>query len=328
MTTRTSTFEHRGWEIVRLSNGSVEVDLLPGKGGDILAVRVGGENVLYETPWGLPWKGSAPLDGGSHLHFLDAWPGGWQTLFPTSGGETTIAGAAQPFHGEAARAAWDFDSVEGGAVLTTRLRRSPFALTRSVRLDGPAVCLSERVVNEGADAISVVWTHHPAFGGPLIGPGARLSAPGATVLTDPAVPLSMSGLQPDRRAAFPEGLDSDGAAVDMSVVPQLADGVTRMFYLTDLSTEPVVLENTEAGFRVALDWDRTLLPYVWVWTEAGGSKGAPFFGRGHVIAVEPSMVCPEEGYDEAVSNGQARAVLARETVELWVRLTVTNRRTE
>jgi ABC-type microcin C transport system permease subunit YejB len=79
--------EFRGWELLTLRSAAAEVDVVPGKGADILAFRwrATGLNVLWTSPWGLPHRGAAVQYQDSTSAFLDQYPGGWQTIFPNGG---------------------------------------------------------------------------------------------------------------------------------------------------------------------------------------------------------------------------------------------------
>lgn len=312
---------------MRLRTDGIEVEVVPGKGGDILAVRApGGPNVLYETPWGLPHRGTLLPVGGSHAAFLDQYPGGWQTLFPNAGAEGHIGGALQPFHGEATLVAWDHEVDGADLVLTTRLRRSPFALHRRVSVTGDTLRVVERFENVGAAPVAAIWSHHPAFGGPLIGPGAVMDAPACTVLVEEQIPAAGSGVAPGARAPWPTVPDGDGRDVDLRRIPQVADGIGRMHYLVDIGDGPVTIRNADAGVGVELDWDRRTLPAAWVWTEAGATKEAPFFGTQHAFAVEPTTTAPDVGIDRATATGVARTFEPGVPQEAWVTLRVTSGR--
>ena len=95
--------ELRGWDVLRLTTDELEVDVLPGKGGDVLAVRwrKDGTDVLWKTPWGLRHKGEVPTAADSQTAFLENYPVGWPTLFPNGGTETTAKGSRLGFPVEA-----------------------------------------------------------------------------------------------------------------------------------------------------------------------------------------------------------------------------------
>src|SRR5690348_6179271 len=98
--------QHRGWDVLRLTSDALVVDVVPGKGGDIIAVRRSpdGPNLLWETPWGLRERGAIGTSGDSLVTLMEAYPGGWQTVFPNGGDPCVEHGVEWGMHVEAWRA--------------------------------------------------------------------------------------------------------------------------------------------------------------------------------------------------------------------------------
>jgi hypothetical protein len=288
----------RGWELLTLSSDSLAVTLVPGKGADITSVRWldRGIELLWQSPWGLRHRGAPSVAGGSHTRFMDNWPGGWQTIFPNAGPARVVGGVEQPFHGEAALAPWevvDLDEHEATVTLETRLTRSPFRMRRRVAVVGNGLVVEETALNEGAVRYDAMWSHHPSFGPPLVGPDCRLSTSARVFAADPGVP--------------PVG--------DYTRVPGPDAGVAWMAYLSDFAGAPeVVLDNGSADVAVTLSWDADPHPCAWLWLEAGATREYPFWGSGYVLAVEPAWAGLHDGVLLGFEPGQWRTATTRLSV--------------
>lgn len=284
--------EVRGWDVLTLRSDELAVSVVPGKGGDITSVRWLPRDLelLWQSPWGLRQRGAAPTAGTSHVRFLEQWPGGWQTMFPHAGAAADRGGVEQPFHGEATLAWWDVVEVDerdgaSAVVLETRLTRSPFGLRRRISVEGASVVVEEQAVNEGAVAFDAAWSHHPAFGGPLVSPDCRIRTSARRVVTDPHVVPPLTDAPAGIEAAWPMAGDAD-----LSRLPAAGAGVNRMAYLHDFPGQvaEAVLENRAAGVEATLSWDTTSHPWAWLWLESGGTTGYPFYGAAYVLAIEPA----------------------------------------
>lgn len=278
-----SVSSHRGWDIVQLSSDQLEVDVVPGKGGDLTSVRwlPLGVDVLWKTPWGLRPRGERSAAGGSEAKLMEAYPGGWQTVFPNAGDPTVEHGVDWGHHGEVWMTSLDWKPVGPAAIeMRTRLVRSPFEVVKRVEVDGSAVTVTETVTNDAAEAVDVMWSQHPAFGPPLVGPGTSVEAPAGVVHSA------------DGDAAWPT---LPGTGTDLRRVPPPRAGETRMAYLGDLGEGRVAVVNAELDLRAELSWDLSVMPYAWYWLEAGGRAGFPWFSDAYVLALEPATSWPYTG---------------------------------
>jgi hypothetical protein len=75
-----------------------------------------------------------------------------------------------------------------------------------------------------------------------------------------------------------------------------------MAYLTDFDRGWARLTNHDIGLSAALDWDATVLPHAWLWTELHATPGFPWFGAVDVLAVEPCTGYPAQGRDAIASK--------------------------
>ena len=82
-----TTRDYRGWQVVNLETPQLRVDVVPGKGGDLTSVvhLTTGVELLWQTRWGLRARGSMTTPGSSEAALSEAYPGGWQSVFPNAG---------------------------------------------------------------------------------------------------------------------------------------------------------------------------------------------------------------------------------------------------
>ena len=301
-----SAVERRGWEVIRIEDGDVAVEVLPGKGGDILELRwlPLDINVLWTTPWGLRQRGAVATAADSTGAFLESYPGGWQTIFPNGGAPSDLGGVMQGFHGEAALAAYDW-AVAGDAAIemTTRLARSPFRITKRVALSDNGVTVTETVRNEGTSRLDVMWSHHPAFGAPFLSGACRVEAPARMFVADPDRDTDAGDLMPGARSPWPQAQDRAGTSFDISRIPPDGPAVDRFGYLTEFSDGWMSLTNPELDLRVRLTWDLEVMPSAWFWLEARTTPGYPWFGGAYVLGLEPASSIPGNGIAAVRAGG-------------------------
>lgn len=295
---------HRGWETVELASDTLAATVVPGKGGDVVSLRwlPGDLELLWQSPWGLRARGAVtglPDDIGT---YMDGYPGGWQTVFPNGGDPVVEHGAQWGMHGEVAITPFDDEPAADGALrLHAVLVRSPFEVTKVVAVRGDRLELTETITNRGGEPVEAMWSHHPAFGPPLLDGGCRLEAAARTVVVDDARDTTSGDLQVGGRGSWPAAPGRDGAVVDLSAIPPPGAGIDRMAYLTDFERGWAALTNPGVGVSVELEWDAGLFPHAWYWLEANGQRDFPWYQRAYVLAVEPATSFPGQGL-HAVRN--------------------------
>ncbi|MCC6314160.1 MAG: aldose 1-epimerase [Thermomicrobiales bacterium] len=318
----------RGVPAMVLENDAIAATVLPGKGADIYALtaKPEGIDVLWKSPWGLlPMDAGVPSAVDSQVAWLDAYAGGWQEIFPSGGGPCVYRGAELNFHGEASLAAWDVEIVEAGGAAAEircalRLRRSPFRLERTMRLEGdsPVLRLRERVTNEGGEPIEFMWGHHPAYGAPFLSGACRIDTNARTVQADDAFDGAANPLAPDGRWPWPRG-ERDGRAVDLSVVPGADDPPRHtLAYLGDFQGAHgwYGITNTDLGLGAGLVWPTAVFPYAWFWQEMHASPGYPWHKSVYVMAIEPFTTSPGQGLAAAIDkSGTQRSLEPGEALE-------------
>ena len=295
----------RGVRAVRLENDLLATTVLVDKGADIyeLIYKPKGIDVLWKSPWGLRRPGGGhPSAFNTSVSWIEAYEGGWQEIFPSGGGPCDYKGVELNFHGEASTMAWDYDlGGDSGAAelrLSVRLARSPFRLERVMRVEQgqPVLTLTERITNEGGEAIDYMWGHHPAFGAPFLSGACRIDTNGRTLIADDAYEPPHSPLDTSRRYQWPAGGRGE-QSLDLSVVPGPDSPRATLGYFADYDGEHgwYGITNRELGFGVGMVWPLAAFPRAWFWQEMHASPGFPWYRGVYVMAIEPGTSYPGQG---------------------------------
>ena len=315
-----------------LADDRIRVTLLPGRGGDVHAVRDlrTGVDVLWKTPWGLDVRTGRGAPTGSAAAWLDRYAGGWQVLLPSGGGPSSHRGVDHPYHGEACWLPWAATVAAGPGggefvELSVHLAGSPLLLERIVSLvpGRGEVVLAERVTNEGDRPVEYMWGHHPAFGAPLVAPGARIRTSASTILADTALDGPGNPLEPGTSHPWPTVSARDGRQLDLSVVPDAAPGRLLLGYLSGFDEGAASIENDALDLTCTLSWQLDTFPYAWLWQELGATAGAPWFGNAYTMAIEPATSFPALGLGGVVGTTATHRTLeagAAVATELRLRL--------
>ena len=302
-----------------LADDRIRVTLLPDRGADIHAVEDlrTGVDVLWKTPWGLGRRGADSPREGSAEAWLDTYAGGWQVLIPSGGGPSSHRGVHHSYHGEACSLPWAATiatAADGGdhVELRVRLTDSPLLVERVVSLvpGRGEVVVAERVTNESDRPLEYMWVHHPAFGAPLVAPGARIVTSASTILADTSLDGPGNPLEPGTSYGWPTVRARDGGRLDLSVIPPASSGRLLLGYLGGFAEGTVSIENDALDLACTLSWDPDVFPYAWLWQELGATEGPPWLGRAYTIAIEPATSFPATGLGGVVETSATHRILA------------------
>jgi hypothetical protein len=260
-----------------LASDDVELTVDLDRGADVVSLvdRRTGVDVLFRTPWAeraeaVARRGSLLWHESSTTAWLESYAGGWQLLCPNAGGPTERAGVAHGFHGEAAVVPWTLVGADGGSVrLRVELHTTPLAIERTLSLAGPVVAVDDVVRNVSQIAVELDYQHHPAFGAPLLAPGAVIETGARTFATE-AGGRPWPGVPPVDR------------------VPPLDEPRAILGWLGDFDEPWAALRNPALDLGVALRWNVAVMPYAWVWQELHATAEYPWFRRAYALAIEPS----------------------------------------
>jgi hypothetical protein len=283
---------------VELSSDELAVTVVPGKGGDIVSIRYLplSLELLWETPWGLRARGAVTAIADDQGTYSEGYPGGWNTIFPNGGGPVVEHRVRWGMHGEVHYTPFDYELSDPETVtMRAVLVRSPFEVVKRVSVDGDAVTITETMTNQGGEVIEAMWSHHPAFGAPLLDGSARITTGARRFLTDEGRGNASSDLESGGQGAWPLVPGRGGSAVDVSVVPPHGTGINRMGYLTDFEGAWAAITNPSLGVTAELRWDASVFPHAWYWLEANAGTGFPWYQRAYVLAIEPASSFPGHG---------------------------------
>lgn len=306
----------------------LQVDVVPGKGGDILAVRwlPLDLNLMWPSPWGLRPKGEPSTTTDSLIRFLDSYPGGWQTIFPNGGDACVDDGFEYGFHGEACLVPWNVEdfSADGETarlLMSAELPDSRFAMTKEVVVEHHRVTVSETARNLSDKDREVMWSHHPSFGPPFLDEGCIVGSDAKTFIVDDARETPAGDLMPGSEAKWPNAIARTGEPIDVASVP--SGSSDRFGYLTDFDVPRMWVNNPTLGLTAEITWDLSIFPHAWFWLEKNATQGYPWFGKAFVLGLEPASSYPGQGIVNArAKTGTLIGFAANETRSTEVTLSV------
>ncbi|MBI3962214.1 MAG: aldose 1-epimerase [Deinococcus sp.] len=319
-----------GMRALVMENQLLRITMLVDKGSDIIEFlhKPTDTDFMWHSPIGLrnPHRmvPSGPRSDGA---FLDYYQGGWQEILPSGGPTSRSHGAEFGLHGEVCLIPWDSevvaDSPEEIAVrLAVRTYRTPFYLEKTLTLtaDSPVLTMAERVVNEGAEELPLMWGHHPTFGPPFLDQACVIDLPVAPVEAHSHPISSTSRLAPGAVGKWPKVKGLEGA-VDLSRVPANI-GHSDLAYVTNVKAGWAALTSTKRRLGFGMTWDPKVFRHVWLWMVYGGNYGHPWYGRTYNLAIEPWTSYPAGGIAEAIKNGTALVLGAGQEVSTTFRALV------
>jgi hypothetical protein len=322
----------RALQAVRLESPTLTADILLDQGGDILNLihEPTGIDLLWKVPYPVCEPGVGPTPAGdSYQQWIHYYRGGWQTIFPNYGPAVSWRGALLDFHGEAARRPWILASEanDGRAEieLSTHLASLPVSLRRRIALSAqrPVLHVTETVTNLSDSTLDCMWTHHPVFGAPLLSSGSRLYTAARWVHPDPLYDAPGNDLTLGGEYSWPEAQTKAGARVNLSRIPAIGSGLSRVVFLSDFEQPWCALVNPSIPLGVALRWNADLMQYLCLWQETGGERNFPHFGKSYTTALEPSVTLFGHGLVDAVRNTRTQlTVSGGESRTLYLELTV------
>lgn len=318
-----------GVRAVQIENDLLAATVLIDKGADIyqLTYKPRAVDVLWKSPWGLkpPGRG-APSTFNSEAAWLEFYAGGWQVIFPNGGDANQYKGVELNFHGEACVIGWEHEISETGgdvaeARFGTRLYRSPFRIVRTMRVEAghPMLVIRERITNQGGESMDYMWGHHPAFGAPFLSGACRIDAGARSFWVDDVYTGAANPLTLNARCPWPLA-EKDGAAIDLSRVPDAQTPRDILVYLEDFESGWYAVTNHELGFGVGLAWPKDIFPYAWFWQEMYANAGFPWYKGAYVMAIEPFSSVPGQGLSTVMQKtGTHRTLAPGESIEAELR---------
>lgn len=324
---------YRDMPLVVMENERLRVGLLAGKGTDVV------EFLYKPCDLDFVWLSAGGVrNPTSYLStspdplatFVDAYPGGWQEVFPNGGAPSAYLGAQFGQHGEVSTLPWDVrvdEETEEAVAVTFQVRtqKTPFAIEKRLRLVAgePTLHLNETVTNESDVPLQAMWGHHLAFGRPFLDESCRIRLPDGVTVIPHATPIHPQGrrVSAERRSVWPFAPTADGGEVDLSVLPPRGE-VSEIVYLTGFNEGWYEVAHPAKGLGFRVEWDVRQMPYLWYWQEFGASEGYPWYGRHYNVGLEPFSSYPTNGLGEAIENGSALTFGPREQRHFSLRASV------
>jgi hypothetical protein len=151
-----------------------------------------------------------------------------------------------------------------------------------------------------------MWSHHPAFGAPFLSPDCVITTGARTLVADDEAPGTL--LAPGSVHPWPKASTSDGAALDLSVLPPAP--AAQLAYLTDLDEGWFAITNRRLGLGVGMRWPAEVFGHAWFWQELHAGPGYPWWREAYVCAIEPAATFPGQGIEAARRKGSGPLRLA------------------
>ena len=203
---------------MRLRGGAWELEVWPERGGRIVSLRLGGDELLDQ---------GIGVDVPDETGFVAAGARGWDEMVPTIDpapypGPGEWEGVELPDHGEAWRMPWTvLEETAGSAKMTCSGNVLPWRLERSVELRGETVRFEYVYVNAGNLPLYAYWSAHPLF---RYEPGMEVDVEGGFEMPPPGASAKVflpTGSIDRVRLAWPSGSAVE-MAWDPSLTPYLA----------------------------------------------------------------------------------------------------------
>lgn len=328
--------------MVILENEALRISTVPGKGSDIIEINYKPLDLDFSwvAPGGLRPPVPVPIDTQDPTaHFLDTYPGGWQEIFPSGGAPSDFAGARFGQHGETYALPWDVrvekDDEHAIAVsFDVRTRKTPFRIRKTINLRAGEASFSihETLTNKSDIRLPVMWGHHIVFGKPFLRPGVEITLPPDVKCIPHSTAIAPDGRRRVKGETFtwPQTQNPGGDPLDLGIIPPPA-APSDIVYLTDFPDPRAWYEISDPGRGVGcrVEWDRSVMPYLWYWQEFGAHTSYPWYGRVYVAGLEPFSSMPTNGLAEAVSNGTALIVDGHQSIDFDLSFSIlTDRRSD
>ena len=330
---RVREFVYQGMRLIVLENERLRVGVLAGKGTDVVEFNYKPRDLDFAwlTAGGVRNPSSYLSTSPDPLAtFIDAYPGGWQEVFPNGGAPSSYLGAQYGQHGEVSNLPWDVRLAEESEAavavgFSVRTQKVPFRIEKEVRLVAgePTLQVRETIVNECDVALEAMWGHHIALGRPFLDETCLVRVPDGTTVIPHPEPIHPRGrrVRGDRAFDWPIGEGYAGESVDLSVLPPRGT-LSDIVYLTDFQEGWYEVEHRGKGVGFRVEWDVSQMPFLWYWQEFGASGGYPWYGRHYNVGLEPFSSYPTNGLAEAAANGSALRFGAGQPRTFWLRATV------
>jgi hypothetical protein len=315
----------RGLKTAVLENEVLRVVILVDKGADIyqLVHKPTDVDFLWRSPTGVrDPRRFLPTTGDPVGVWMDAYEGGWQTVFPAGGFPSNYRDADLGLHAEANLLPWDCavleDTPEHVSIkFWVRTSRMPFFFEKTLSLTAGSSVLEvdQAITNEAGEMMHCVWGEHIALGAPFLSKDCVLDLPGGTIVNHPVAFHPNNRLEADAKTPWPMTRGVDGSDIDMRKIPDKDVRAYDMSYFSDMPEGWYAVTNRRLGVGLGVRYPTDVYPYLWYWQSFGGGTGYPFWGRTYNAGLEPFSSYANEGLGSAIENGTAMELEPGESVK-------------
>ena len=304
----------KGMQVIWMENDFLRIGILAGRGSDIFEFRYKPKDVDFMLRL---QKGilNPNLDfsqqRGTSNQFEDYYYGGWQEILPNSPG-FNYRGAALGQHGEISLTPWKYAILENSSEkvavkLWTRPLRVPILIekTLSLEADKATLFIDEKLTNEAATHLDIIWGHHIAFGLPFLKDGAKIKTNASRFFAEPQMP-DHRRFRPGIECSFPKVLNINGEEEDASVIaPKSAPPYSDLAYLSGFEERAFyTIKNEIKDVGFAVQWDAHVFKHLWYWQERYATHDAPWWGSAYAVALEPWTSRWHADPEKAIANGE------------------------
>ncbi|HEY4829882.1 MAG TPA: DUF4432 family protein [Solirubrobacteraceae bacterium] len=299
--------------MITLASTSVAVRIDPTHGAEVLDLidLRSGRQLLGRPPFASDEPRGGELD---ETTWTRSYRGGWQVLVPNAGNACVVDGAAHGFHGRASTDRWEVAEQTPDAA-TLLWTGHGLQVKRAFQLSSDTVTVNTTVTAERT--VPLVWVEHVGLGIELLDPTVEITLPGGLAYelderTGPTEP-------PPDATTWPEVRLLDGT-IEPADRHELRSPRGRLLVVANLPEGRLTVHNRDHGQGIALTWDTSWLPHMWMWHEVRTS-GGPWREMAETLVVEPASVPHTLGLATAQAHGQAHVLEAGEqrTTELTLR---------
>jgi galactose mutarotase-like enzyme len=278
---RISVDSSNRFQRVTLTNGLIELAVLPQIGGKMTSLRrTDGEREFLlqppERPYGQPEYGAC---------FRDYDTGGFDECLPTVAEceypEGRFAGTLLPDHGELWSIPWQYELHENELWLAAAGRRLPYIFRKRIRLENETVVIAYELVSVSDEPFRYLWSAHPLLN---VESGCRIVLP-----SDVSCLMIHSSHRNRLGAAGSEcnwpSHEIGGREFDLSVMGSRLDRAVDKLFTNRLARGWCALHYPASDESIVYQFNAGVVPYLGMWLCQGGWPNEP---AGHfTVALEP-----------------------------------------
>jgi galactose mutarotase-like enzyme len=259
----------------RLTNGALDVLVLPERGAEIHQIRHRELDYFWVNQPAIEKLREEPTHPMEEFFVC-----GFYTMFPNAGAAGTYEGITYESHGDLRNVAWTarIGGEWGSLQLSGQSRQSLLRIERELRLDGNALQVRDTLINDGPIILPYIYGLHPYHTFPLL---------------DKDVVLKV-----DNRV--------------VEVLPDRAETVLKLYSVESGDADLAEVVNAASGRNVRYRYDPAFLNHTWVWVNLDSSSSL-FLYVASLLPCTTSTPAAE-GIDLAVERDTARWLEPGESV--------------